>query len=43
MINYPDDKVFTPAKPPEITFNQLYVYADFVKPGKNQYIVTYEN
>jgi hypothetical protein len=29
--------------PPELDYNQLYVYVNFIKPGKHQYIVSYEN
>jgi len=28
---------------PELDFNQLFVFADFIKPGKQQYFVTYSN
>ena len=28
---------------PEISFNQLFVYADYIRPGKQQYFVTYSN
>lgn len=28
---------------PDLDYNRLYVYCDFVKPGKHQYLVTYKN
>lgn len=28
---------------PELDFNQLFVYVDFIKPGKQQYFVNYQN
>ena len=43
MINFPSEDSFTDQNPPELSFNQLFVYADFIKPGKHQYIVSYEN
>ena len=42
-VNFPDELMFTTASPPEVDYNQLFVYCDFIKPGKHQYIVTYEN
>jgi len=35
--------MFTTGRPPEVEYNQLFVHCDFIKPGKHQYIVTYEN
>ena len=29
-------------RPPELYFNELFVYCDFIKPGKHSYIVSYE-
>ena len=43
IINFPPEERFTASNPPELSFNQLFVYADFIKPGKHQYIITYEN
>lgn len=43
MIGYPEDEQYGHNQPPEIDYNQLFVYASFVKPGKHQYIVSYEN
>lgn len=28
---------------PELDYNQLFVFADYIKPGKQQYFVTYSN
>ena len=30
-------------KKPRLDYNRLYVYCDFVKPGKHQYLVTHED
>ena len=43
IIDFPKHTDYGPRNPPEINYNQLFVYADFIKPGKHQYIVTYEN
>lgn len=47
---YPGDKTQYVSKPqnletncPEIDFNRLFVYVDFIKPGKHQYVVSYKN
>lgn len=42
MVNYPEPEHYSESRPPELDFNQLYVYVDFVKPGKHSYIVNYE-
>ena len=42
MINYPDIAMMN-HKPPDLDYDRLYVYCDFVKPGKHQYLVTYKN
>lgn len=42
-IEFPPDDLYTAYKPPEINFDQLFVYVDFIKPGKHQYLVTYKN
>lgn len=39
----PDEHRFDKNCPPEINFNQLFVFADIIKPGKHEYIVSYEN
>ena len=43
FINDPDIDDFGSRNPPELTFNQLFVYIDFIKPGKHSYIVSYQN
>ena len=30
-------------KPPDLDYDRLYVYCDFIKPGKHQYLVSYKN
>ncbi len=42
-INFPELNLFDSKNPPHLDHNQLFVYCDFVKPGKHEYIVTYEN
>jgi hypothetical protein len=42
MINYPDIAMMN-HKPPDLDYDRLYVYCDFIKPGKHQYLVTYKN
>jgi len=42
MINWPDSTHYTELRPPELRYNQLFVYVDFIKPGKHSYIVSYE-
>jgi len=42
MINWPEPTHYTELRPPELTYNQLFVYVDFIKPGKHSYIVSYE-
>ena len=42
MINWPEPTHYTELRPPELKFNQLFVYVDFIKPGKHSYIVSYE-
>lgn len=42
-IDFPDDTIFDAKNPPHLYHNQLFVYCDFIKPGKHEYIVTYEN
>ena len=43
MIDYPEEHLYTPKNPPNLESNRLFVYADFLKPGKHQYIVSYNN
>lgn len=43
VLNKPDRAKFEHSNPPEIDFNQLFVYADFIKPGKHEYLITYDN
>lgn len=43
FIDFPPDDKFNLNKPPELDYDQLFVYVDFVKPGKHHYVVTYEN
>ena len=43
MIDMPESYHYTPSNPPKLDRNQLFVYCDFIKPGKHQYIVSYEN
>ena len=47
LINFPPDEwqndKFNLNKPPELDYNQLFVYVDFFKPGKLHFVVTYEN
>ena len=38
FINYPDYN----SKKPHLDYNRLYVYCDFIKPGKHQYLVQHE-
>jgi hypothetical protein len=42
-IDMPSPDQFTASNPPDIKFNQLFVYADFVRPGKHEYVVSYES
>lgn len=42
-IDMPPSYEYGKSSPPDIDFNQLFVYADFIKPGKHQYVVTFEN
>ena len=39
----PEDEEFNYNVAPELDFNQLFVYIDFIKPGKQQYFVNYHN
>ena len=39
----PEDEEFNYNVAPELDFNQLFVYVDFIKPGKQQYFVNYYN
>jgi len=42
-VDFPDDGQYLNDEMPELDYNQLFVYADFIKPGKQQYFVTYSN
>ena len=42
MINYPD-KTMLNNKEPNLSYDRLFVYCDFVKPGKHQYLVSYKS
>ena len=39
----PPNERFNQSNPPEIDKNQLFVYIDFIKPGKHEYLVSYEH
>jgi hypothetical protein len=39
----PEDEEFNYNVCPELNYNQLFCYVDFVKPGKHQYFVNYHN
>ena len=39
-VAYPDPDDYL-NRPPELDYDQLYVYCDFIKPGKHSYIVSY--
>ena len=41
FVNYPDEVMMDRQKP-QLTHNRLFVYCDFIKPGKHHYLVSYE-
>jgi len=43
LISYPKEEEYTAEKPPELDFNKLYVYCDFISPGRHSYMVSYES
>ena len=42
MINYPDKDMLN-NKEPNFNYDRLFVYCDFIKPGKHQYLVSYRS
>lgn len=42
-VDMPPDDEYSYNDVPEIDFHQLFVYVDFIKPGRQQYFVTYQN
>lgn len=43
FIDYPELDEFGYKNQPKLDRNQLFVYVDFIKPGKHSYVVNYEN
>lgn len=39
----PEEEEFNYGQAPELNYNQLFCYVDFIKPGRHQYFVNYHN